>query len=218
MRRRNPEIPENILKRFRGVHKLAEQGSSEDERAAARNVEAVIVARYPGIEAAAFAAPPPTPPARAPSGPLLRPRKKPPVDPVYDPTADLDLFPWDTLLPEWAELKSGIFVGVRPGGAVDLYVNNTYKTTSPSLRGVVYRMVELARDQPGQSAGVWKGYNVFVCTGSPPVLDTVTLGDLAYTVGLLSDLVSVSPGDKPHVPRSGSGPLMEPDDFSFEDE
>ena len=218
MRRRNPEIPDNILKRFRGVQKLAEQGSSEAERVTARNVAAGLIAKYPGIEAAAFAPPPPQPTARASSGPLLRPRKKPPVDPVYDPTADLDLFPWHTVLPEWAELKNGIFVGVRPGGAVDLYVNNTYKTTSPSLRGVVYRMIELARDQPGKSAGVWKGYNVFVCTGSPPVLDTVTLGDLAYTVGLLSDLVSVSPGDKPHVPRSGSGPLMEPDDFSFADE
>ena len=78
MLRRNPPIPDNILKRYRGVKALAEAESApEGERAAARAALAQLEERYPGVAKAA-AAPAPAAAPRRPAAP-----HPPPVAPEW---------------------------------------------------------------------------------------------------------------------------------------
>jgi len=213
--RPNPKIPENILKRYRSAEALAKGSTYEGERRNALALVAQLAAQYPGI--ATYTVPPYE--RERPMGvaewmksrPKATTRAVPPTAPVE--AMPQDLFPWADMMPEWEKASSGVFLGVRKGGLLDVYVNNTYKMTSPSLRAVVMYLVELIQSQPGAEEGVWKGYNVFIGREEPLELDVAPLAEIATNVGMLRVPRSVVLSERAHAPGILATPVMDPDDF-----
>lgn len=83
---------EKLLRRYLGIHALAERGASDGERFAAAKQRGAMEERYPGIGIEALRlearekgqtwSPPPPPPAQPPPPP---PPPKPPIDPNFGP-------------------------------------------------------------------------------------------------------------------------------------
>jgi len=218
--RPNPKIPENIVERYRRAAALAKSTTNEGEKRNALAVVAQLEAQYPGI--ATYTVPPYERARPMGAADWMRSRTKATSDGVT-PTALVeklpDLFPWAELMPWWTKVSAGVFVGIRKGGLVDVYVNNTYKMTSPSLRAVVLYLVDLIQSQPGAAEGDWKGYNVFVGKESPPELDRMPLPlvDIAMTVGMLSTPGSSVLTGRAHAPGILEVPVMDPDEFEAEE-
>lgn len=217
-------IPEGKLRQYKRAKAYVERASTpKTERDAARRLMDELEAQYPGIETATVA---PYEQSRGPMGVAewMRQRKKAPTEPVgavvrVEQQPDFESqFAWADIMPKWSLITKGIFIGIRKGGLVDVYVNNTYKMTSPSLRGVVRYLAELVRDQPDAPRGAWKGYSVFKGTEDPLGLDSVPLGLLAENVGLIEPGSMAPPVPWVHDPGFVSTDTMDPGDFEAVEE
>jgi hypothetical protein len=219
--RRNPPIPKNKLRQYEALRRLAGTGKTPEQLSALQRMRE-FEKLYPGIETATIA------PYERSRGmgvaEWMRQRTKAPTEPVA-PVVRVEQqpgfeaqFAWADIMPQWSLITKGIFIGIRKGGLVDVYVNNTYKMTSPSLRGVVKYLAELVRDQPDAEPGAWKGYSVFKGTEDPLGLDTVRLGTLAENVGLIEPGGMVTPVPWVHDPGISSTETMDPGDFEAVEE
>jgi hypothetical protein len=234
MQRNNPKskfeaLPlkerKKLHERYTKIKALAEHaGGDATEKASAFVQLGRLEREYPGIESYT-----PKQPSyeRSPAGGMMREwmeRRVHAPDQGVTPRVKVEkqrqaeTFPWADIMPEWTLITAGVFLGIRKGGLVDVYMNNTYKMTSPSLRAVVMYLVQLIQGQQDSRAGAWKVYNVFVGRDDPPELDAQTLGELALNVGLLETSKQMGIVGDVHAPGLGQVQRMDEDDFEPVDE
>jgi hypothetical protein len=132
------------------------------------------------------------------------------VPPEFTTKAAGPAVDWASIFPDIAIVLGHPFIGVLKDGKAELYVNDTYKTTSPSLAAVVYFLIDFIQAQPGTRKRDWEGYSTYIGHEEPPHLYSVPLRDLAERVNLGTSGDSPLP---PHAPPTRSG-SMDPSDFS----
>ena len=196
MQRRNPEIPENILIRYRRVLRLAEESPAKGDRAAAGKVAALMLAEYPGIDKAV--APPMAAPPRV-RWPEQAPRE---TKEVRQPNRVL----WMTLIPDLPLGTAAGFLGIRADGMVDVFTKDIYKASTPALAlGVHLIYMFVQKEQPMVAERVASKHFVIVAQESDKKFKYIRLPRLAAMVGYTPS------DDPPHAPF-GEEP-MDPDDF-----
>ena len=137
--------------------------------------------------------------------------QRPTLKPEYEPEVLVRPVHWGSIIPGVEVVAEGAFLGVRQDGNVELHVKGIYKTASPSLAAMVFKLIKLVQLQPEhRRKNDWEGYVTFLGFESPPRLEVYALHELADRVNLRRSGDDVLP---PHAPRARGG-TMDPSDFS----
>jgi hypothetical protein len=139
--------------------------------------------------------------------------QRPTLKPEYEPEVLLVPLTWGSIIPGVEVVTEGAFLGVRRDGNVELHVKGTYKTSSPSLAAMVFKLIKLVQlnlQHEGKPVRDWEVYITFLGFESPPRLEVYALHELADRVNLRRSGDDVLP---PHAPRARGG-TMDPSDFS----
>jgi len=207
MRRRNPPIPENIIKRYRGAAGLAKDaGTSENERRNARAIMAQLAEKYPGIETAAAAPVRPTAapgPARATQPPPVPPEWSVPKREAAEAAARRAF--WARTLPGLQMAVATAFVGLRNDGRVDLFLKDTYQASFASPDAAAYLIYEHIKSQPDERQRVAEVHFIILGSQGAQKWLMMALPSFAKRIGF-----RYVPGAPPHLPdedpESGAGP------------